>query len=331
MFKEGLTAISRKGVSRSRGRPSGLTDTQLHLRREQFVQIFESSWGDIEFGLQRCRKADDLIGVITPIAEPGSWVYGPLSIFCSESSESASANALRIIRAELRAIVEPYRLADEVTRNAYGQLQQLNRIFAQGPKKHRRVLKRAQKLKRKQYHKAVQQLSDLSKKLRELEKRLKGIEISFARQELLRFLKSKRYALTPLSLANAAAGLPDIGWRRSMRRCLKEQSKLANGLDYQIFKLISYIARTSNKKSEYTLVTSFRERLKSLPRRHQTVGAKLAETWWYLERALLQAYRSKPHRKALIGEVSKRYFKQTRSYSEVNAVLAEQAKLTFSK
>jgi len=56
----------------------------------------------------------------------------------------------------------------------------------------------------------------------------------------------------------------------------------------------------------------------------------LADKWLFLDRAIRQAYRSKLHPKALACEIAKRYFKQIRSPSEVDLILAEQAKLTLA-
>ncbi|SRR6266849_1522301 len=57
-------------VAPRRGRPTGLTDDQLHDRRHQFVQIFEGAWFDIYRELQRCKKPDDLIRIFTPVPTP---------------------------------------------------------------------------------------------------------------------------------------------------------------------------------------------------------------------------------------------------------------------
>ena len=156
-----------------------------------------------------------------------------------------------------------------------------------------------------------------------MQERLRGLEASFARQELLRFLKSDRYELTPLNLANAAAGLPLMGWRRSVSRSKKVPSKIANGLMYQIFKAIRYLVTTANRRSENALVTSFRDGIRSLPSRYQLPKSKLAENWFSLERAIRQAYRSDPLPKALICEITKRYFKLIQSQSQVEVALTE--------
>jgi len=100
---------------------------------------------------------------------------------------------------------------------------------------------------------------------------------------------------------------------------------------YQIFKAIRYLTSTANKKTESGLVITFEDCIPSLPSRYQLPKAELAEKWFYLERALRQAYRTKLHPKALPFEITKRYFKQLQSQSQVDMVLAEQARLPVSK
>ncbi len=326
-----LTDLSGEPVSRPRGRRSELSNPQLHNRRDQLVQIFEGAWGEIGWELQRCKKADDFILIFNPLAGPGSWVRDVILIFCRPSSEPASAVALRKVRTERRALAEPFRTADEAKRRAEEQLQQVNWALAQAHRSLRRIVKRERKKRRKEAWKAEQQYRAISDKERRSGVRLQNLEASFARQELFRFLKSRRYTLTPLSLANAAAGLPYMGWRQSMRRSSKTSSIIANGLAYQVFKAIRYLAATARKKTENALVTDFRAGIPLLPSRYQLPKAELAEKWLYVERAIRQAYRAKPHPRALPFEITKQYLKQIQSQSQVDMVLAEQAKLGLSK
>jgi hypothetical protein len=325
-----LTSFSENDVSVPKGRPSELSDPQLSNRRNQFVQIFEGVWSEIEWGLRKCKNADDLIRIVAPIADPGSWVCGPLSIFCRESSESPSGEALRKLRAERKAIVEPYRVADEETRRAYEQLRQVNRAVDQAPKDKLRIVKRARKLKRKQYWRAALECRNLREREQRLDWRVTRTEASFARNEIFRFLKKKRYALTPINLASAAAGLPYMGYRQSIRRAKKSKCLIANGLSYQIFKAVRYLVHAANKKTANALVNGFREGVLSLPVRYRLPQAELAQNWWFLEPAIRRAYRTHVHPGALAGELTKLYFKQIRTCSDVDRILAEQAKLGFS-
>jgi hypothetical protein len=329
--RRGLTGFQTGRASRPRGRPSEFTDLQLHNRRDQLVQIFEGSWGEIGWELLRCKKADDLISIFAPVAAPGSWICGVMRVFCHPSSEPGSGASLRKLRDELQALAKPIGVADESHRRADEQLLQVNWALTQAHGRSRRIVKRARKKRRKEAWKAAQQYRSLSKSESRLKTRLGDLESSFARQEILRFLKSKRYALTPLSLAGAAAGLPYMGWRQSMRRNAKAPCAIAMGPMYQIFKAIRYLATNANKKTENGLVITFEDCISSLPSRYQLPKAELSEKWFYLERALRQAYRTKLHPKALPFEITKRYFIQLQSQSQVNIVLAEQARLPVPK
>ena len=327
---QGHLTDSDEIVARPRGRHSGLTDDQLHNQRDQFVQIFEGAWSDIYRELRRCKKPDDLIRIFTPIANPQTWYHGPLGIFCRSSSESASGTAVRRVRAELRSVVEPLYKAEQSKRQAEEQLQQANWALAQARGSNRRMVKRARKKKRKEAWKVEMPYRPLAKKEKQLRERLINLEASFARQELCKSLKSGRYALTPLNLANAAAGLPHMGWRRSVNRSKKTASKIANGTTYQIFKAIRYLVTTANRKSENELVTSFHDRIPSLPSRYYLPKVELAKNWFSLKRAIRQAYRSDPLPKALSCEITKRYFQLISSQSQVEIALTEQFKLTLS-
>jgi hypothetical protein len=320
-----------ENIAPPRGRRSELSDAQLQSQRSQLLQIFEGTWSDIYRELQRCKKPDDLIRVFTPITDPKIWFHGPISIFCRSSSESASGATLRRVRAELRSVVQRLYMAELSKRLAEEKLHQADWALAQARGSNRRRVKRGRKKKRKEAWKAEVPYRPLANKEKHLRERLLELEASFVRQELHRFLKSKRYELTPLNLANAAAGLPYMGWRRSVSRSKNAPSKIGNGLTYQIFKAVRYLVKNVNRRTEKELVASFRERIPSLPSRYQLPKAELAKNWFSLERAIRQAYRSDPLPKALICEITKRYFQLIQLQSQVEVALTEQFKLTLSK
>lgn len=326
---EDLTNLVKQAIQSRRGRPTALSDAQLHNRRDELLQTFEGAWGEIGWELLKCRKAEDLIRIFHPLAE--NYLRAFFSVLCHPSTMPPFADDLRKIRAEWRAIAEPRRNTDEEMRQALEKLKLADGALAQVPKSKRRFVRQARKKRRKEAWQAVRQYRNSFIAEHRIEEQLHELEASFARQELFRFLKSKRYALTPSSLANAAANLPYTGWRQSMRRCKKVKSKIANGLFYQIFKSIRYLVATANKMTENNFVTSFRDFIPLLPRRYKLPRVELAENWFYLERAIRQVYRTKLHPKALPFEITKRYLKQTQFRSQVDTVLAEQAKLSLSK
>lgn len=311
------------------GRPLSLGDGTLQIRRDRLVGIFEAYWGEIGWKIRKCRKPDDLVSIFSAL--PGAMMQDVLAVFCIPSTLPASNAALRKARHEERALIGPHRNAYELSRQADERLQNARKALPQAKKKHDRKLVRKELVRRKN---EAQKTSDGSRQIAEEESRLatqiRLLEASVARQELLRFLKSRRYELNPFNLANAAAGLPFMGWRQSMRRCLKDRKKSFDSLHYQVFKVIRYLISTARKKTKEGLLQHFREQIPLLRQRYKLSQAELAEKWFYLERALRETCRAKVHPKSLEFEITKRYFKQMQVQSPTNILLAERNKLSLS-
>lgn len=324
-----MTRVSQEPRKR-RGRRTPLSDAQLHNRRDQFVQILEGSWGEIGWELPRCKKADDLALILRPLAESRSWIAEVVEIFCRPSSETFSAPILRKVRSELRRLVEPLGVAEESLRFGNDRLHKLDGVFTQAHSRSRRILKRARKQRRKELWKMLVEHQKLADSEKRLKARLRSLEGSFARQELFRFIKSKRYELTPLHFANAIAGLPHMGWRQSMRRNAHFLCPVVNGHSYHVFKAVRYLLETLNKKTEEDLVKSFREFIRRLPSRYRLPQQEFAKNWLYLERAIHQSFRTKPPRKALPFEITKRYFLQLQTQTHLDIILAEQAQIPLN-
>src|SRR5258708_4885385 len=77
---------------KKRGPRSELTDPQLHNRRDQLVQAFEGLWGEIGWNLRTCKKADDLVCILRPLAE--LYTRDIVAVFFRPSSEPASRSIL---------------------------------------------------------------------------------------------------------------------------------------------------------------------------------------------------------------------------------------------
>jgi hypothetical protein len=310
------------------GRPSYLDDPSLHNRRDRLVQIFEACWGELGWTIQKCKKPDDLVAIFSAL--PGAVWQDEISVFRLPSKHSSAGAALRKIRHELRGLVQPRRAAYEANRLAQERLQSAQWALAQATGDDLRLV-------RQESEKCQQEAEDAAEQYRRLEEtdnrllaQLKGSEASFARYEFFRCLKSKRYELNPLNLANAAAGLPYMGWRQSMRRSSKSRSICANGLAYQVFRSIRYIVAKANKRTEEVLVAHFRTSIPLLPRRYRLAKTELAEKWFFCERALRAACRAKPHPKSLPFEITKHYFKETQVQTHTDIFLAERARLSLS-
>jgi hypothetical protein len=325
-----LTEVSTNGGKR-RGPRTEISDAQLQNRRSQFVQIFEGCWGEIGWELPRCKKADDLASILRPLAESRSWIAEVVEIFCRPSSEPFSAPTLRKVRSERRRLAEPLPVAEESLRISKDRLHKLDGAFTQARGRSRRIVKRARKQRRKELWKISVEHQKLADSEKRLKARLRSLQGSFARQELFRFIKSKRYELTPLHFADAVAGLPHMGWRQSMRKNAPSRCPIVNGRSYEVFKAVRYLVEPLNKKTEKNLVKSFRDSIRLLPSRYRLPQQEFAKSWLYLERAIRQSFRAKLPRKALAFEITKNYFKQLQTQSHLDTILAEQAQIPLNR
>jgi hypothetical protein len=320
---------SENSSASRRGRPAEFSDAQLGNRRDQLVQAFEASWGEIGWELAHSEKADELITVFTPLEQ--SYVRQIVLAFCRPSAQASDWEALRNVRARLRVLApQNYELAHARNRT-YDEFRRANSAPPQGSSTERRNLKRAKKKQRKEFAKVEKKCRAFLVESRELQSEEQTLEASVAREELFQFLKSKRYKLTPLSLANAMANVPYSGWRQSMRRCSKQPCKIANGSTYQIFKAIRYLVGKADKRTERTLVADLRARIPLLPSRYNSAKSKLAEHWLFVERAIKQVFRTNPMLTAIPFKVLDRYVKQLQRQSQTDVVLAEQRKIDLSK
>jgi hypothetical protein len=330
-------AKSRRGIDRDfdepikhkRGPHTELSDAQIQNRRDQLIQLFEGDWPRLGGEFQRCKKPDDLIRVFSPLLN--SYAQETISTFCNPSDEVGTGRLLRKVRGELRSIVEPSYAVDESKRRASRKLRETDWALSKAPGASRRIVYRARKKHRKEAWKAEQRYRTLSSKEHDLKARLHKLEASFARHEIFRFLRSKRYDINPLSLAKALANLPYSGWRQSLKRSSRTPSGIGDGLNHQIFKAIRFLTASANRQSENTMAKDFRAGLPSLPSRHRVAKVELAKKWFFLERAIRHAYKAVDHPRRLHFAIAEQYFKNVCSANAVENVEAENQAIQLIK
>jgi len=319
---------SHELVRAGRGRRSQISDPNLHNRREQLVQIFEACWGEIGWKIRKCKTPDDLIPIFSALpagmSEDRIMAFNMLS-----ATQTVSADALRMADKQSRALVRPMMAAQEEESAAEKRLNLVRAAMGQGQGTEEQLTLVKEELEKseKETQEKQEKYWNLMSQDNRLRERLRFDGGRFARQEMLHFLRSKRYELTPLSLANAVAGLPYMGWRQSMRRCSKDSSLIVNGSKYQVFKAIRYLLSKVQRKSDESLVEFLREAIPKLPYRYRLAKTELASGWYFFERALRLARQEQPNSKAFVFEVTKHFFKQQRVLSHLDIFLAEQRKL----
>lgn len=155
---------------------------------------------------------------------------------------------------------------------------------------------------------AQDELQALRVRENDLESELADAEAAFAQDEVLDFIKEKKYALHPFNLANAIAGLPFardvnfIGVWVSRERSAKIESDHWPNLRYEVFKKIETIWNQKGTSNSST-VDFFRGKIAALPKKVKPtipqqrwnkkkkrvpnlVRQQLADNFFYLEQAI---------------------------------------------
>jgi hypothetical protein len=311
----------------TRGPRIALSDGQLETRRNQLFQLFEGDWGRLGLELLRCPNPTALIQILSPFLT--SYASQTISIFCNPSDETASREDLKKTRNELRALVQPSYEVEDSKRRAQEDLREIAQ--AKAAREQRHIVVQAQKEKRKEASEAEKEMRRISSRESDLRNLLKKQEASFGRQELFRFLKSERYELTWLSVANAMASLPYSGWRQSMRRITKISRNNKDGLHGQIFKAIRFLSESASKKSDIDIVSIFRAGVPLLPSRYKLARIDLAKKWYFLEKAIRQSRKRTQDQTIRHFPITELYFKNSLAATEVERVVAKQRQIRLSK
>ncbi|MBI3663398.1 MAG: hypothetical protein HY234_10160 [Acidobacteria bacterium] len=126
--------------------------------------------------------------------------------------------------------------------------------------------------------------------------RLEEQEAYYFREQALRFLRDKRYELTPHNLAAAITGLPRLSYRKSIELCLKTEAEIEAKtgnkrmpqLAFRILEFVQANLRRGETLKGNALLDFFQSRIKKLAKKDD-LRTYLAENWIHLKNAILEA------------------------------------------
>ncbi len=147
--------------------------------------------------------------------------------------------------------------------------------------------------------------------------------------ELLDFLHSHgRYAVNPVSVANALAGLPMMGWRQSHLRCSRmplQQSRL----HYLVLEVILDLWKRRQGESKEYLTEFFKTQLPKLPTKLDYTRTFLLESFYDLRLAIEECLQIKHEDGEVPYLLTSTLMRNNRSQkSTLEKMVAEQEKLT---
>jgi hypothetical protein len=309
-----------------------IPDNILLGARDAWAFLLEQSWPEIGWPLlcirdRRKSTIEDIQKIFEPVKlkphNPGLAAH----LYC-ESSEIANAAEVRRNRIRYGDLnVEIYQLQpkrddqERACREVESALQMADpgdreTIQEEGSRRRKRLLELDADLK-----KLKDEFDALSKKLRDQ-------EAYVSRVELLDFLQSRRYAVTPRNLANALVGLPTMKWRQSFVRCASMPFGSDPSYEYQIVETISEIWNRRPVDFKEAPLEYFRAKFLALPKTLGYTRRVIWENWSDMKRALQECWKEDTNPGSFPFVLSAAFLPlATRQKNPAERILAERDKL----
>ncbi len=272
-----------KKAKRKLGRSEAIPAEELLDRCRTLKWFLEDNWGRIGLELRRIRQPDDVIAVLRLV--PGvegrrPFCDQPAVCLLNEGTSKVEWRALRLTRKQHKNAIETadrlwseYHSARQKAEAAatafkaviseFGAVIGLSQFLVV-------VILIAKQLRIEELASNLNQLEPsfrLTQKDKQmLKERLLRQEAWYARNEVVSFVKERRYEKTPMNFAKALAGLPECGWLRSHRRCseIQDESLVPTTFNYQLFEILRMTVKKMKRIDLRTLLWALRNKSYSL-------------------------------------------------------------------
>jgi hypothetical protein len=166
---------------------------------------------------------------------------------------------------------------------------------------------------------------------KELDKKALDQETYWYCSQLLDFLfGKKKYAVEPLNLANALAGLPNMGWRESLARCSKMPrcSPFAQ-LPYRVFEVVSRIWRRRPKDLQDPPSEFFHVQILKLPKKDDGIREVVRRAWRDFRLAIEECWKESKSEEFMPYAITSTFLRNhSRSKTLAERILAEREMLS---
>lgn len=293
-------------IAKKLGRHEVLSRDQVLNRFRAHKLFFESEWGRIGLALRRVRKSSDVRDAFRSVPN-------------IEWRPPFRDHAAGCLIAE--EVVKTERYDVKRTRQALQTAEEyLSRLWSEHHSAHKRMSDSIDALKSfmsyfessigffpfffiafvlKQELEIEQSTSDFSRaaegvkstqrKKDELKVLLSRQEAWYAQNEVVKFVRSKRYEKNALNFAKAIAGMPEYGWLRSLRRCsaIGDDSLFSESIYYQLFETVRRVVQNMRRVNvAKTLLRLKKELLRSDA--DPMLRAFVSPNWAYMEQAFAE-------------------------------------------
>jgi hypothetical protein len=251
--------------------------------RDELVGLLSAMWADIGWELLQVNTTANIRHALAPLR--GDSRHSRMDHFLRESSSKATAAEVREIAAassSKHALRIGAQTRCDVLRKDFDEVQLAH---SQATAEQLTVIAPILHQRRANYESAEMDLKIAEKEEKDAEAKLADQEAGFAQRELLKFIRSGKYAHNPLNLANAMAGIRChtsdgtrvyAGCWQSHARCSKLGCTIWPTYQFQRFETIKSIWNRRHKYPQLRPVELFRQEILKLPKVSESQAAHLS-------------------------------------------------------
>ncbi|HVB32767.1 MAG TPA: hypothetical protein VNJ52_00125 [Patescibacteria group bacterium] len=316
---------------RKRGRPT-VPDNILLGSRNRWLSLYEEFWPEIGFNLLEIRKRkggtiEDVRKVFEPIR---GRVCGDLaSAFLQGSPREVDGKTLRADR--IRASKLRYEVQGKRDRRVGMERScaEAESALAVAGEQEKEVIQAQANQRQERLSEFEEGLAQAETESKELDQRVENEEAYWYCSQLLDFLSKERYTVEPLRLANAMAGLPEMGWRESSDRCSKMTRSSAFGhFHYRVFEAVSRIWRRRPKDIQDAPTEFFQPQILGLPKKDKWAREAFCRGWRDLRLAIEECWAAQHDDDFMPYAITSAFLRnQLRQKTEVERMLDDHEKL----
>jgi|CZKH01.1.fsa_nt_gi hypothetical protein len=301
MRKKKKKSKKPKKSTKRLGRPEELKIEDLPKRFRDMKTFLENYWGRVGLGLRRVRQPEDVKSILN-LVQGIEWMVS----FKGHAACLITPVAIEVTPNELRATRRKHKIAETEEQCRWTEYhettpkaQQAEAALQEAISQFGNVLDRfdfflvlsliADKLKVKELTTRTPELLAAVLKAQTEKNALKDAlsaqEAWFARNEVVKFARNRRYSKSLLNFARAMAGLPEWGWFHSRRTCETIRDKSGSTSPHKVFELLTIIIRKTKPLSLSRVEKRFRAELLRSDADPMLKGY-VTPQWDYLEEAI---------------------------------------------
>jgi hypothetical protein len=240
-----------------------MPDEELRERRNGILSYLMEAWPEIGWTLMHARTRVDIRAAFS-LTAPADYLRYLLTPLMRSVDVPVSRPELDKARRARADMVNREQRLDELRRLCEEEAAQTTRALASPGAVESVTLEEESRRARQRLQDTLHDLSSLRDTRARMDAEIDIYEAAVVQDELLRFLASPKYQVTPWHLACALAGVPRLTWAHSLRkaRTVEEREYVPVRVEYDVFLLIE---RCLKRRPFASLLDELRHTIRRLP------------------------------------------------------------------